>query len=208
MHFKMDQTAPMKRYELLFGTVVPRPIALITSIASDATLNAAPYTFNVVSHEPPAVVFSVLPHPAGRMKDTAVNVLATKECVLNLVSEEMAEAMNLSCIDAPPEVSEMTLTGLEVEPSIGVKPPRISTSPVAMECRLHSTVSLGDHHVLILATIEHVHVADHLVLDAGNCIVDTPALKLFGAMHAAKFYARTQDLFEMVRPTWATYVKG
>jgi flavin reductase (DIM6/NTAB) family NADH-FMN oxidoreductase RutF len=76
-----------------------------------------------------------------------------------------------------------------------------------MECRLHSTVSLGAHQIIILATIEHVHVPDRLVLDAGNCIVDTPELKLFGAMHAAKFYARTGDLFEMVRPTWATYVQ-
>src|SRR4051812_39161895 len=112
MIFDFEKVAPTKRYELLLGAVVPRPIALITSVSRDGTVNAAPYSlFNVMSHEPPIVAFSVLPSPLGQMKDTGQNILASGEFVVNLVSENIAEAKNLSCIDAPPSVSEIDVTG-------------------------------------------------------------------------------------------------
>ena len=206
MDFDMAQIAPMQRYELLLGTVVPRPIALITSLSSDGLLNAAPYSlFNVMSHEPPIVAFSVLPNAHGQMKDTGRNALSTGEFVVNLVSEEIAEAMNLTCIDAPPNVSEIDLAALATVPSIRVKPPRIRNSPVALECRLETSLAFGPGLAIILGRVEHVHVPDELVLDGPNCVVDTPRLKLIGAMHAARFYSKTDDLIEMVRPNWAEW---
>jgi flavin reductase (DIM6/NTAB) family NADH-FMN oxidoreductase RutF len=206
MLFDLAQIAPMKRYELLLGTVVPRPIALITSLSADGTVNAAPYSlFNVMSHDPPIVAFSVLPDPAGRMKHTGRNILATQEFVVNLVSEAIAEAMNLACIDAPADVSEIDLVGLKTAPSTSVKPPKIQDSPVSLECRFVSSVEFGPNQTVIFGRVEHVHVPDDLVLDGPNCIIDTPKLKLIGAMHAAKFYSQTADVLEMIRPNWAEW---
>ena len=206
MHFDLAQLAPMKRYELLLGTVLPRPIAIVTTLSADGLVNAAPYSlFSVFSHDPPIVGFSVLPNPQGGMKDTGRNILSTSEFVLNLVSEDIAESMNLSCIDAPPDVSEIELARLETVPSADVSPPRLKASPVAIECRFVTSLSFGPNQLIVFGRAEHVHVADGLVIDAANGVVDTPRLKLIGAMHAAKFYARTGDLLEMIRPTWAEW---
>jgi flavin reductase (DIM6/NTAB) family NADH-FMN oxidoreductase RutF len=107
MQFDIDKMAAMDRHELLLGTVVPRPIALVTTISADGRVNAAPYSlFNVMGHDPAAAIISVLAHPDRRLKDTVSNVLATKEFVINLVSEPLAEAMNITCTDAPPGTNE------------------------------------------------------------------------------------------------------
>jgi flavin reductase (DIM6/NTAB) family NADH-FMN oxidoreductase RutF len=131
MQFDIDKMAAMDRYELLLGTVVPRPIALVTTISGDGTINAAPYSLFNVGHDPAVAIISVLAHPDGRLKDTANNILATKEFVINLVSEPLAEAMNITCVDAPPGTNELELAELKTAPSIKVKPPRVSESPVA-----------------------------------------------------------------------------
>jgi flavin reductase (DIM6/NTAB) family NADH-FMN oxidoreductase RutF len=124
MQFDIDKMAAMDRYELLLGTIVPRPIALVTTVSGDGTINAAPYSlFNVMGHDPAVAMISVLAHPDGRLKDTANNILATKEFVINLVSEPLAEA--------------------KTAPSIKVKPPRVNESPVAYECRLLTSLSFG-----------------------------------------------------------------
>src|ERR1019366_10270387 len=108
MQFDIDKMAAADRYELLLGTVVPRPIALVTTISNDGAINAAPYSlFNVMGHDPAVAMISVLAHPDGRLKDTATNILATKEFVINLVSEDVAHAMNITCIDAPPGKNEL-----------------------------------------------------------------------------------------------------
>jgi flavin reductase (DIM6/NTAB) family NADH-FMN oxidoreductase RutF len=139
------------------------------------------------------------------MKDTAQNILSTKEFVISLVSQDLAEAMNLSCIDAPPEVSELSLMDLAVAPSTGVSVPRIASSPVSLECSFLTSLSFGSNQVIVFGQVGRVHVSDGLVIDQENCIVDTLKLRLFGAMHAARFYSRTTDTFEMVRPTWAQW---
>jgi flavin reductase (DIM6/NTAB) family NADH-FMN oxidoreductase RutF len=114
VQFDIDKMAAMDRYELLLGTVVPRPIALVTTISADGTINAAPYSlFNVMGHNPAVAMISVLAHPDQRLKDTASNILATKEFVINLVSEPLALAMNITCIDAPPGTNELELAKLK-----------------------------------------------------------------------------------------------
>ena len=129
MQFDIDAMSPVDRYELLLGTIVPRPIALITTLGSDGQINAAPYSlFNVMGHDPAVAMVSVLAHPEARLKDTANNILATKEFVINLVSETVAEAMNITCIDAPPGVNELELANLKTVASMKVKPPRVATS--------------------------------------------------------------------------------
>jgi len=141
MLFDFEQMTPVQRFEFLTGTVVPRPIALITSLSLEGLVNAAPYSFfNIMGIEPPVVACTMLPNPDGRMKDTGRNIISSREFVVNLVSEQMAEAMNITCIDAPADVEELTLAGLRTAPSSKLKTPRIEQSPVAFECVLHANV--------------------------------------------------------------------
>ena len=208
MHFDVEKMAAADRYELLLGTVVPRPIALITTLSPDGNLNAAPYSlFNIMGHDPPVMMVSVLPHPERRLKDTAANILATREFVVNLVSESIAEAMNIACIDAPPGVNELELAGLATAPSAKVKPPRVAASPIAFECRFLTSLSFGPNQAIIAGEVVVAHVPDEFVLDAARGLVDTPKLNLIGGMHGAKWYARLSDRFAMERPTWAEWEK-
>lgn len=208
MQFDVKAMKPMDRYELLLGTVVPRPITIVTTLDANGALNAAPYSlFNVVGHDPPLVMVSVLAHPHGRLKDTAANILATREFVLNLVPRAIAEAMNITNIDAPPGRNELELAALTTAPSAAVKPPRIAQSPVAFECRLATSLSFGANQAVVFGEVLSAHVADDAVLDAAKGLVDTVKLDLFGAMHGARWYSTTSDRFAMDRPTWAQWVK-
>ena len=128
MIFDMETLAAQNRYKILTATVTPRPIAWVTTISASGVINAAPFSFfNVMGHEPPTVAIGLL---AGseRFKDTAANILDTGEFVVNLVAERNAEAMNITCIDAPPEIDELTLAGLTPAASQAVRPPRIAES--------------------------------------------------------------------------------
>ena len=206
MQFDLQSMKPMDRYELLLGTVLPRPITIVTTLSAEEAVNAAPYSlFNVVSHDPPVIMIAVLPHPDGRLKDTAANIYATREFVANLVPQSMAEAMNITNIDAPQGRNELTLAGLQTAPSATIKPPRIAGSPVAFECRLVTSLSFNSHQAVIFGEVVAAFVSDDLVLDPARGVVDTP--KLIGAMHAARWYCTATDCFEMARPTWAQWVK-
>jgi flavin reductase (DIM6/NTAB) family NADH-FMN oxidoreductase RutF len=208
MQFDVDKMAAADRYELLLGTVVPRPIALVTTVTQEGLVNAAPYSlFNIMGHDPAVIVISILPHPDRRFKDTANNIFATKEFVVNLVSEAIAEAMNITCIDAPPGIDELKLAKLDEAASTKIKPPRVASSPVAFECRFLTSLSFGPDQAIMVGQIVHAHVDDQFVLDAKHGLVDTPSLKLIGGMHGAKWYAKTSDRFEMERPTWADWVR-
>ena len=208
MQFDFNTMKPMDRYELLLGAVVPRPITIVTTLSATGALNAAPYSlFNVVGHDPPVIMVAVLPHPEGRLKDTADNIFATREFVVNVVPRSMAEAMNVTCIDAPAGRNELELVNLATAPSTTVKPPRIARSPVAFECRLLTSLSFGPNQAVIFGEVASAYVSDDAVVDAAHGVVDTPKLDLFGAMHAARWYSTTSDRFEMARPTWAQWVK-
>jgi flavin reductase (DIM6/NTAB) family NADH-FMN oxidoreductase RutF len=206
MNFDFEAMTPAARFAFLTGAVVPRPIALITTLTSSGTCNAAPYTFfSIAGTEPPMVTVTVLPTPDGRMKDTGANILQTREFVINLVTEDMAAAMNVTCIDAPAHVDELALAGLDPAPSVKVKPPRVAASPVSLECVLHGTIPLSENQLIILGRIVHAHVANEIVLDASEPLLDTMAMRLIGGMHGAKWYTRTSDVFAMDRPSWTDW---
>ena len=208
MQFDFDAMSPAARFAFLTGAVVPRPIALLTTLTPDGVCNAAPYTFfGIAGTEPPIVTVTVLPAPGGRMKDTGVNILHTREFVVNLVSEELAEAMNVTCIDAPPGVDELQIAGLETAASVKIKTPRIARSPVALECVLHSSVPLSANQVLFIGRVTHAHIPDALVINAQEPLLDTAAMHLVGGMHGVKWYTRTRDLFTMDRPSWNAWVQ-
>ena len=200
MLFDFGKIPPREGYKLLVSTVTPRPIAWITSLNAAGRLNAAPFSFfNVFSGDPPVVGIGIGSHEPGRAKDTRRNIRETKEFVVNLVSEDMAEAMNVTAIEFEPEVNEIAEAELETIPSVHVKPPRIAASPVSMECALLQIVELGPDNALVLGRVLAMHVRDDLVIDPAKHYVDTPGLKLIGRMHGAGWYARTSDLFKMDR---------
>ena len=120
-----------------------------------------------------AMTGTVLPHVEGRLKDSGSNALATGELVVNIVSGRLAEAMNLTCIDAPPGVDEAALAGLATLPSERVAPPRLADSPVAVECRLHQAIEPGPNQVILLARILLAHVAPSCLTDTEPPAIDT-----------------------------------
>ena len=127
---------PRQRYKLLCGLVVPRPIALVTTLSPEGVVNAAPFSFfNVFSENPALIVLGLQHNPDGSPKDTTRNIHVTGEFVVNLVDEAIAEAMNLTSIDFPPGESEPVVAGLGLAVSTLVKPPRLADAPAAFECR-------------------------------------------------------------------------
>jgi len=198
--FDFGKIPPREGYKLLVSTVTPRPIAWISSQNPDGQLNAAPFSFfNVFAGDPPVVGIGIGSHEPGRAKDTRRNIRETKEFVVNLVSEDTAEAMNVTAIEFEPGVNEIAEAELETIPSVYVKPPRIAASPVSMECALMQIVELGPNNGLVLGRVLAMHVRDDLVIDPAKHYVDTPRLKLIGRMHGTGWYARTSDLFQMDR---------
>jgi flavin reductase (DIM6/NTAB) family NADH-FMN oxidoreductase RutF len=200
MLFDFAELPPRERYKLLVSTITPRPIAWIVSQSAAGRLNAAPFSFfNAFAGNPPVIGIGIGSHEPGRPKDTRANILETKQFVVNLVSEQVAEAMNITAIEFPREVEELKQAGLTTAPSLHVKPPRISESPVAFECELLQIVELGSESGLVLGKVLAMHVRDEFVLDGRKQYIDTPNLKLIGRMHGTSWYARTSDLFEMPR---------
>jgi len=199
MLFDFADLAAKARYKLLVSTITPRPIAWVVSRNRNGVINAAPFSFfNAFAGEPPVVGISIGSHKAGQPKDSRANIRETGQFVVNLVSEESAQAMTITAIEFAPGVNELTQAGLTTLPSVRVKPPRIAESPVALECELMQIVDLGESG-LVLGRVVAMHVRDDLVLDAANHYIDTPKLKLIGRMHGRGWYARTSDLFEMPR---------
>jgi flavin reductase (DIM6/NTAB) family NADH-FMN oxidoreductase RutF len=173
-------------------------------VSDGGVRNAAPYSFfNMMGAEPPLVAIGLMRRPDGSFKDSAKNILETGEFVVNLVSEADAAAMNFTCIDAPADFDELAEGDIETAPSQIVKPPRIASAPVAMECRLHQSVEAG-RSTIVLGEVLRFHIADALV-DAERLHVDTLAMALVARMHGAGWYLRSVDVFQMTRPRFADW---
>ena len=191
---------PINIYKVLVSTVVPRPIAWVTTLEEDGSLNAAPFSFfNAMSGNPPVICFGIGGRKPGDAKDTGNNIRRTGEFVVNLVSDALAEAMNITAIDFEPNVNEFYEAGLTPAPCLHVKPPRILESPVAMECKRLVIVDVGIDRSVVMGTVMAIHVHDDCVLDADKFYIDTPKLDLVGRMHGRGWYTRTRDRFEMPR---------
>ncbi len=203
MHFDLSQIPATDAYKLLVSTVVPRPIALATTVDKEGRVNAAPFSFfNAVSSIPPVVVLGISPGEAGGdgYKDTARNIRDSGEFVVNLVDEALAERMNICAVDFPTGTGELDLAKLTAAPSAGVRPPRIAQSPVSFECRRITGLSLGPNSMLEVGRVIHIHIRDDFV-DPAKYYVETDKIGLIGRMHGRGWYARTTDLFLMERLT-------
>jgi flavin reductase (DIM6/NTAB) family NADH-FMN oxidoreductase RutF len=205
MLFDLDALPARERYKLVTSTIVPRPIAWVVTTDEQGRLNAAPYSFfNVFSDDPVVVAISVGMRPQGGMKDTAASILACGQFVVCLVSEAMAEQMNVTAASFDAGVDELIKAGLTTLPSTKVAPPRIAESPVALECEIFQTIPIG-HHTLILGKGLALHVRDDCVRDPARNYIGTARLELIGRMHAPSWYTRTYDCFELPRVTPAEW---
>jgi flavin reductase (DIM6/NTAB) family NADH-FMN oxidoreductase RutF len=169
------------------------------SLDGKGQLNAAPFSFfNAFALNPPVVGVGIGSRESGQPKDTRRNIRDTGEFVINLVSEDMASAMNVTAIDFESGVSKLSEAEVNTCPSIHIKPPRIAGSPVAMECELIQTVDLGSETGLVLGRVVAMHVREDVILDAEKHYIDTPRLRLIARMHSG-WYARTSDLLQIDR---------
>jgi flavin reductase (DIM6/NTAB) family NADH-FMN oxidoreductase RutF len=199
MELDLEKEFAHRAYPLLVSLVTPRPIALVTTISPDGKVNAAPFSFfNLLGANPPICAFAPGDRENGMPKDTALNIRATHEFVVNLVDEKIAEAMNQCAASLPYGENELIRAGLTAAPSSLVKPPRIVESPASLECVEWGTLQIGKNRVVI-GLIKRLHLRNELY-DPEKKRIHTDKLFLIGRMSSPDWYCRTRDRFEMKRP--------
>jgi flavin reductase (DIM6/NTAB) family NADH-FMN oxidoreductase RutF len=184
-----------ERYKLMASLIVPRPIALVTTLGPTGVANAAPFSmFNMVGEDPPILMLSINRSKDGRLKDTAANILRSGEFVVHMSDEPMAQKMH-DCGEAfPSDVSELAAVGLTPVPARCVAPPRILEAPVAFECVLHEKLETDSRYVFIGRIVR---------LAARDGLIDTEAWRVNlrdyhpVARFGASFYTRTNDRFSL-----------
>jgi flavin reductase (DIM6/NTAB) family NADH-FMN oxidoreductase RutF len=196
MKFDLEAIPAMHTYRLLVGLVAPRPIALITSVNEEGRLNAAPFSaYNYLCTDPPIVGIGVTNRPGEPHvpKDTARNIRRTGEFVINVVTEDIAEKMNICAMDFPAEMNEVDMAGFTTAPSEKVKVPRLAEAHAAMECREFTTMEIGNSRI-ILGRVVSVYIEDQFVNEAGP-YVKAEELHSIGRMNGLGNYVRTRDAF-------------
>ncbi|EEF60140.1 flavin reductase family protein [Pedosphaera parvula] len=196
MTFDLSQAVPNLTYNLLIGLVAPRPIALITTIDLEGKVNAAPFSaYNYVGTDPAIVAIGVgnRPGPGIIGKDTARNIRNTREFVINVVSEDIAEAMNICAIDFPTGVNELEMAKLNTAPSSKVSPPRILEAPASLECREVTTMEIGRSRI-ILGEVISIYVKDEFI-DPKGPYIRAENLHAIGRMNGLGAYVKTRDAF-------------
>ncbi len=199
-------TQPSRQiYKIMTGIIVPRPVALVSSVDRDGVANLAPFSFFCgVGSAPPTLLFCPALRAqkgadAGHRKDTLRNVEVTGEFVVNVVSDAIATAANATAAEVPPEVDEFALSGLTPVASLAVRPPRVAESPAQMECRLMQVIYTSRQPgggVIVLGEIVRFHVRADLV---NEFRVDPAGLDAVGRM-AGNTWVRTRERIELIRP--------
>lgn len=184
-----------QRYKLMASLIVPRPIALVTTLGPGGVVNAAPFSmFNMLGEDPPILMLSINRLDGGRLKDTAANILAGGEFVVHMVDEAIVEAMHRCGDPLPRERSELPYAGFTAQPSAQVKPPRIAEAPVAFECVLHETLE-NESRIIFIGRVLHLHARTGLI-DTERWRVRLQAYFPVGRF-GASFYTRTRDRFSV-----------
>ena len=197
MQFDTQVLKPEAMYKLMIGCVVPRPIAWVSTVDAEGVANLAPFSyFMAITHDPPTIAFSASPRAEYRgrqegKKDTLRNVEVTREFVVNLVDDALAEQMNVTSGDYPPEVDEFAQAGLLTASSVKVKAPRVAAAPINMECHLQQIIPIGnlpsqsgDRPHLV-----HLHLRDDVYDPAGGRI-DMHRLRPVGRLAGEPLHAR------------------
>jgi flavin reductase (DIM6/NTAB) family NADH-FMN oxidoreductase RutF len=188
-------------YKLLIGSILPRPIAFVTTIDEEGNANAAPFSFfTAICADPMLICFSPMRRGSdGAKKDTLINIEKTRQFVINIVSECMAKQMNNCAIEFPPDVDELDEAGLTKEPSLMVKVPRIKESLVHLECELYQVLEFGDKPgagSLVIGKVLNVQVDDELFQ---NGRIDTEKLQPIGRMAGNTYTNPLGKTFDIIR---------
>jgi flavin reductase (DIM6/NTAB) family NADH-FMN oxidoreductase RutF len=194
MEFDFSKLPASQCYKLLVSLVVPRPIALVSTLGKDGVVNAAPFSFfNLMADDPPLLIVSIESKPDGEIKDTARNILDSNEFVVNLVDEGILERMHACSRDFPPDISEPDKVGFTTLPSRSVHPPRIAEAPVALECKLFQHIPVGNRRHLIIGQVVWLH-SHKGVVDPENLRVCMENYFPVGRLYADR-YITTRDQF-------------
>lgn len=187
---------------LMNAMVVPRPIAWVSTVSAEGVSNIAPHSyFTVISANPPVVCFS-----SSGIKDTLLNARHSGDFVVNVVSEDLVEAMNLTSADFPPGESEFAAAGLTAEPSDMVKAPRLAEAPASLECVVTHELNLeGTTNYVVFGRVLRIHVANRILGENGR--VDPLLLKPVGRLAGAQ-YSWTHEVANIPRPTYAGLVEA
>lgn len=204
-HFDLTALPQSARYKLLTACVVPRPIAWVSTLGEGGRVNLAPFSFfNVLGSDPPVIAFAPGDRPDGTPKDTALNIPAGADFTVNLVSRELAETMNASATEFPAEYGEADTLGIALEPGLLVRTPRVTLSPVALECREVQTLRIGRNRI-VLGEVLGLSLRSDAVQSAERHHVDSAQLDLIGRMGGRGGYATTRDAFEIRRIPFAEW---
>lgn len=209
MHRALDpaELTPQERHKLTIGTIVPRPIAWTTSVGSDGRANLAPFSYFMGCHSYlPAVAVSIGSRGDGTPKDTRANIAAIGEFVVNVVTEDLVERMNVTAAAFPTGVSEIEVANLATLPSTHVAPPRIAASPIHLECRVLHALDLGEPprvSTLFVAQVVMWHIDERLLQEGLK--VDQAAIHAVARM-GGPFYTRVRDPFALTIPDWRDLV--
>ena len=190
-------------YKLLTNLVLPRPIAWISTRSESGVINLAPFSFfNAIGSEPPYVMVSVGLNDKGQAKDTAKNIASSGEFVVNMVTEELFDAMNISAADFPPDQSELESARLQTAPSVHIQTPRVAQAQVSFECKLFSAQQLGKN-TLFIGEVVMFHVADALMGERLRVNDFSP----LGRLGSPSVYCRTTDRFDIARISYAQWLE-
>lgn len=206
MHLTLSELSPGKRYGILSSLVVPRPIAWVTTLNEEGGVNAAPFSyFNLMGDDPALAVIGIGKRADGSAKDSFRNLRRTHEFVINIVTEANAKLMNLCATDFPPGVDEVTALSLETEPSVMVKPPRLTAAPAQIEARELQTLLIGNTQVVI-GELLVVHIRDEFI-DREKLRVQTEKMGMIGRLQGGEAggYTRTRDTFHLKRLSYAEW---
>jgi flavin reductase (DIM6/NTAB) family NADH-FMN oxidoreductase RutF len=214
MNFEMEKTPTRQVYNLLIGLVAPRPIAWVTSMDKEGRLNAAPFSaYNYLCTDPPIVGIGVTNRP-GRdaiPKDTARNIRRTGQFVINVVTEDLIQQMNICATDFPAEINELEMAGLTTAPSSVVKVPRIAQAHAALECTEFTTLEIGRSRI-ILGRVVAMYVEDQFIVpeqDGAGPYIKAEELHAVGRMNGLGSYVHTRDSFLTVpRISFEEWQKG
>lgn len=196
LSFDFQQLSAREKYKILIGSVVPRPIALVTTIDAQGRANAAPFSFfNALSADPPILALGVENYSDLSPKDTTLNIRHNQEFTVNIVCDALVEAMNVCAVPFEPGFDELVAAGLTAIPGTRVGCPRIGEAPVALECRRMMALSIGQSREIILGEVLMAHVRDDLI-DPATLYIDQLSLDAIGRM-GGHGYARTREYFDL-----------
>ena len=189
-----------ENYKFLIGSIIPRPIAFVTTISKNGVLNGAPFSyFNIVSSNPPLISLSIQ-RSAGRQKDTARNIIESKEFVVHVVDEQNVERINKTAANLPPDQSEIELAHLTPIESLKIKVPGVKEAKIRMECRLEHSIEIGGLESpgcdLIIGKVVQFHIENDLY---ENGRIDPKGLAAVSRL-AGNYYAKIGEIFEIERP--------